>query len=165
MIINAHSVVTMKDTQIVIFDATQDEAEFVDSGLVAFNASKVLFSQEEVVYKNHVIKDDGKVVAGLNAFLYSWKILHIDILFVDEKYRGKGLGTRLLNHVENEARTMGSTLSHLDTFDFQAKDFYLKHGYEIFGILEDCPPGHKRYYLKKYIKSSRALLLNKTYGC
>ncbi|PPE03578.1 hypothetical protein HCUR_00960 [Holospora curviuscula] len=26
------------------------------------------------------------------------------------------------------------------TFDFQVKDFYLKQGYEIFGVLEDCPP-------------------------
>ena len=44
---------------------------------------------------------------------------------------------------------MGAYLSHLDTFDFQAKDFYLKHGYEIFGTLENCPPNHNRYYLKK----------------
>lgn len=131
--------------------ATDAEAEFVDDSLVAFNQSKVPFLQKEVIYKNYVIKDKGKIVAGLNAFLYSWKILHVDILFVDEEYRGNGLGTMLLNHVENEARSMGSTLSHFDTFDFQAKDFYLKHGYEVFGVLEDCPPGHKRYYLKKVL--------------
>lgn len=45
----------------------------------------------------------------------------------------------------------GGKLVHLDTFDFQAKDFYLKNGYEVFGVLEDCPKGHKRYYLKKNI--------------
>jgi hypothetical protein len=38
---------------------------------------------------------------------------------------------------------------HLDTFDFQAKDFYVKHGYEVFGVLEDCPEGHVRYFMKK----------------
>lgn len=44
-------------------------------------------------------------------------------------------------------------LSHiiLDTFDFQAKNFYIKQGYEIFGILDNCPEGHKRYYMKKNI--------------
>ncbi|MBV1820626.1 hypothetical protein [Anaerosalibacter bizertensis] len=42
-------------------------------------------------------------------------------------------------------------LIHLDTFDFQAKDFYIKHGYEVFGILDDCPSGHKMYYMKKNI--------------
>ncbi len=42
-------------------------------------------------------------------------------------------------------------LIHLDTFDFQAKDFYLKHGYDIFGILDECPQKHKRYFMKKFI--------------
>jgi hypothetical protein len=37
----------------------------------------------------------------------------------------------------------------LDTFDFQVKAFYEKLGYELFGILDDCPPGHRRYFLKK----------------
>jgi hypothetical protein len=37
----------------------------------------------------------------------------------------------------------------LDTFDFQARGFYERNGYELFGTLDDCPPGHKRYYLKK----------------
>lgn len=45
----------------------------------------------------------------------------------------------------------GCNLVHLDTFDFQAKDFYLKHGYEVFGVLDDCPMEHKRYYMKKNI--------------
>ena len=59
------------------------------------------------------------------------------------------MGSLLLERVEKEAQAMGVSLSHLDTFDFQAKDFYLKHGYEIFGVLENCPPGHNRFYLKK----------------
>ena len=28
----------------------------------------------------------------------------------------------------------------------------IKKGYEIFGILEDCPENHCRYYLKKRLK-------------
>lgn len=78
-------------------------------------------------------------------------MLHIDSLFVSEKYRGKNIGRTLLNKVESEAKQMGAKLAHLDTFDWQAKDFYLKFGYEIFGILEDCPEGHERYYLKKHL--------------
>jgi hypothetical protein len=61
------------------------------------------------------------------------------------------LGTILLNKVEEKAKQLGATLSHLDTFDFQAKDFYLKHGYEVFGVLDDCPKDHKRYYMKKVL--------------
>jgi hypothetical protein len=40
-------------------------------------------------------------------------------------------------------------MSHLDTFDWQAKEFYEHLGYEVFGILENCPRGHNRYYMKK----------------
>lgn len=104
--ITRYSEEIMKDISIEIFVATQNESEFVDDSLVAFNTSKVPFKQEEVIHKNYVIKDKGKIIAGLNAILYSWKILHVDILFVDEKYRGQGLGIKLLNHAENEARNL-----------------------------------------------------------
>lgn len=77
--------------------------------------------------------------------------MFISVLFVDEPYRGRGLGTWLLKHVEEKAKSTGIRLIHLDTFDFQAKDFYLRQGYEIFGVLEDCPKGHSRYYLKKLL--------------
>lgn len=49
----------------------------------------------------------------------------------------------------DELQKFGITPASLDTFDFQAKDFYLKHGYEIFGVLKDCPVGHECYYLSK----------------
>jgi hypothetical protein len=55
----------------------------------------------------------------------------------------------LLQKVEDQAKSFGSKLLHLDTFDFQARDFYLKQGYEIFGTLENCPEGHNRYYFQK----------------
>jgi hypothetical protein len=58
-----------------------------------------------------------------------------------------------LQKVENDAIKLGANIAHLDTFDFQAKDFYIKQGYEIFGILEGCPIGHKRYYLFKHLQN------------
>ena len=75
--------------------------------------------------------------------------MYVDVLFVDESYRHKGLGSALLTRVENEAKAMGTALSNLTSFDFQARDFYTKQGYEIFGILEDSPKGHTLYFLKK----------------
>lgn len=63
-----------------------------------------------------------------------------------------GYGSILLNTVENEAKAMGGYLSILDTFDFQAKDFYLKHGYQIYAELDNYPPGHKSFSMKKSLK-------------
>ena len=133
-----------------IIPATIQEANVVNAKLAEYNNIQVPFTQKESpIFKNFIIKDNEEIIAGIKAEIYHWGILYIDVLYVDERYRGKGLGSALLKKVETEAKQTEVTLIHFDTFDFQAKDFYLKHGYEIFGILEDCPPGHKRYYLKK----------------
>ncbi len=133
-----------------ILEATSDEAEFIDNQIVEFNKSQVPFTQEQTpLFRNYVIKENDVVIAGINALIYHWGILYIDVLFVNEQHRGKKLGGQLLDRVENDAKAMGATLSHLDTFDFQSNDFYLKKGYQVFGVLENCPTGHKRYYLSK----------------
>ena len=72
------------------------------------------------------------------------------ILVIEGK---KKLGSLLLEEVENDAKSKGAKLIHLDTFDFQAKEFYEKQGYIVFGILENCPEKHYRYYLKKSYSS------------
>lgn len=78
--------------------------------------------------------------------------LYIDSLCIDENYRGIGLGSKLLAEIEKTAKDKGCYLIHLDTFDFQAKEFYEKHGYKLFGVLENCPKEHCRYYLKKELQ-------------
>ncbi len=91
----------------------------------------------------------GKTVAVCIAECFVWNAVQVGALWVDAKYRKQGLGSRLLEAVEEIAAERGCTLIHLDTFDFQAKDFYVRHGYEVFGILNDSPEGHCRYYLSK----------------
>jgi ribosomal protein S18 acetylase RimI-like enzyme len=61
----------------------------------------------------------------------------------------RGFGRQLLALAEEEARQRGAEYAYLDTFSFQAPDFYKKQGYEIFGELPDFPPGHQRYFLSK----------------
>ena len=144
---------------LLIKPANQEQAEWVDNQIVAFNKECVAFLQDPTpLFKNYIIEDQGKIIAGINACIYHWNILYINVLFVAKDYRDQRLGQRLLFQVEEEARAIGATLSHLDTFDFQAKDFYLKQGYEVFGTLEDCPPDHQRFYLKKRLNSAGSLL-------
>src|SRR5471030_1128302 len=128
-------------TNYIIEESTREEYGVVDNGIVEYNLSKVPFSQEpSFISINRVIKDlNGEVVAGINSLLYCWNCLYVDVLWVKEQYRKEGYGSVLLNEVEKIAKEKGCNLIHLDTFDFQAKDFYLKHGYEIFGVLDDCP--------------------------
>ncbi len=137
--------------KIQILEATDAEIKIVDDKLDEFNNSQVPFSLLKSVPQNYVIKEDGVIVAGISAVIYQYNIVYVYMLYVDEDFRGKGIGSALLQKVELEASKIGATLAHFDTFDFQAKDFYLKHGYEIFGTLDNCPTNHKRYYLKKVL--------------
>jgi GNAT superfamily N-acetyltransferase len=78
-----------------------------------------------------------------------WDWLYINLMFVHESLRGMGYGRQLLAHAEEEARKRGAKNVYLDTFSFQAPDFYKKLGYRVFGELQDFPPGHQRFYLAK----------------
>jgi GNAT superfamily N-acetyltransferase len=142
-----------------IYESTTEERELLDNKLVEFNRKKVPFLQsEDWIVLSYGVKDEtGQVMAGINSMLYCWNILYVDILYVEDAHRGKGYGKLLLDshserlrqRAESEARQLGGYMSHLDTFDWQAKEFYEHLGYELFGILENCPRGHNRYYMKK----------------
>ncbi|HEY2585788.1 MAG TPA: GNAT family N-acetyltransferase [Tepidisphaeraceae bacterium] len=75
--------------------------------------------------------------------------LHISMVWVDERFRRQRLGARLLEAIEQEAVRRGCRGVYLDTFSYQARPFYEKFGYEVFGTLDDYPPGHKRFFLCK----------------
>jgi GNAT superfamily N-acetyltransferase len=134
-----------------IYESTTEESELLDSKLVDFNRENVPFQQsEDWINVSYVLKDNtGQVMAGINATLYCWNIMYVDILYVDYLQRGKGYGRLLLDKAESRAKSLGGYMSHLDTFDWQAKEFYEHLGYVVFGILENCPRGHNRYYMKK----------------
>ena len=137
----------------IIRNGSDDENNFVFNKLVEYNLSQVPLQQEiDYIYINRVIENENKeIIAGISGKIYCWNCVYVDQLWVDEKYRKEGLGRSLLEDIENLSKEKGCHLIHLDTFDFQAKDFYLRNGYEVFGVLEDCPKEHKRYYLKKNI--------------
>ena len=75
--------------------------------------------------------------------------LHIAYLWMDESVRGQDWGTRLMDHAEAYARERGCHSVSLDTHSFQARPFYEGRGYEVFGVLDDYPKGHKKFFLKK----------------
>jgi GNAT superfamily N-acetyltransferase len=93
---------------------------------------------------------DQEIVGGVVGATY-WGWLYIDLLWVRDDLRGRGYGHRLLMHAEEEARQRGAKNAYLDTFSFQAPDFYRQHGYQVFGELADFPPGHQRYFLTKQL--------------
>jgi GNAT superfamily N-acetyltransferase len=93
---------------------------------------------------------DQEIVGGVIGATY-WDWLHIDLMWVKEGLRGRGYGRRLLTLAEEEARKRGAKQAYLDTFSFQAPGFYERHGYQVFGELQDFPTGHQRYFMVKQL--------------
>ncbi|MDR2279031.1 MAG: GNAT family N-acetyltransferase [Vagococcus sp.] len=138
---------------IEIYDATDEEEDYINEKLVHFNNTKVPFKQKHpFLVISRCIKECDEIVGGITANIYCWNILYIDVMWVKEDFRNKGYASALLRDVEKSAVDKNCEISHLDTFDWQAKEFYEKMGYTIFGVLEDCPKGHKRYYMTKKLK-------------
>ncbi|MCC5640236.1 GNAT family N-acetyltransferase [Nostoc sp. CHAB 5844] len=88
------------------------------------------------------------IVAGLVGKT-NWEWLYVSHLWVAETLRGQGYGSLMMQKAEETAKERGCGSSYLDTFSFQALGFYQRLGYQIFGVLENFPPGHQRYFLSK----------------
>ena len=103
----------------------------------------------------------GALVGGLyGATMWGW--LLVDGLWVDARLRGQGLGSRLLAAAEEAALARGCRGVWLGTFDFQARAFYERHGYQVFGELLDFPAGHTHLELWKALAPpTRALELQR----
>ena len=90
----------------------------------------------------------GEWLGGLLGSLWGgW--LHVRILWVDPAARGRDNGARLLQAAEDYAVERGCFAATLETHSFQARPFYEKCGYQVFGTLEDYPPGHAKYFMRK----------------
>lgn len=90
--------------------------------------------------------ENGKIQGGIIGTCY-WGCMHIRLFWVNEACRGQGIGSKLIQAMEERAKKEGCVVIHLETFEFQAKDFYLKHGYEIVGMIES--PYGFQYIMKK----------------
>jgi ribosomal protein S18 acetylase RimI-like enzyme len=97
------------------------------------------------------VRDKGKIVGGLVAETY-WGWMYVNVLWVAERHRGKGFGQSLLRMAEAEASKRGVRNVFLDSFTFQAPDFYLKLGYREFGRLKEFPAGHDRVWMTKALQ-------------
>ncbi len=122
--------------------------------LIAFNNEKSGYEYDGLPLAISITdQESGETLGGLwGATGYGY--LHIDLLFVPQAMRGNGMGRSVMRQAENEAICRGCRGVWLDTFSFQARASYEKLGYTVMGELEDSPPGHKRFMMKKVFKQN-----------
>ena len=125
--------------------------EAIDRAIDRYNDDKMGFAGNQRTLVIPVRETlNGSVAGGLWGYTYArWLYIHLFVL--PESLRGQGLGTRIMRMAEEEAVRRNCVGIFLDTFSFQARPFYERLGYQVFGTLEDFPPGHSRYFMRKLI--------------
>jgi GNAT superfamily N-acetyltransferase len=135
-------------------DPSWEDREIVDDGLGAHNAP--FLRDPRYSYFGIFVRDDARetqrtIRAGLVGNCYAgW--LFVNLLWVHDELRRRGIGQMLLAEAERHAIEFGCHSAWLDTFSFQAPDFYPKFGYQEFARL-DYPPDHQRIFLKKQLNA------------
>jgi ribosomal protein S18 acetylase RimI-like enzyme len=138
-----------------VSEPNEDRSEYVMNALIEFNRSRqsplwTNFSQTSAPLEIYALDDKGLVVGGLTGKtneIPEW--LNISVVWVKEELRGRGIGRRLMNLAEEEAKRRACRFARLATSDYQAPDFYKKMGYIQYGKLENCPQGEIDYYFYK----------------
>ena len=91
--------------------------------------------------------DSGMLVGGLLGRT-SMGLFFLDLFYLPRKLRGGGRGSQALRMAEEEAVRRGCTAATLVTVNFQAPEFYARHGWEEFGRIATAP-GVERIFMRK----------------
>ncbi|WP_411082601.1 GNAT family N-acetyltransferase [Streptomyces sp. cmx-18-6] len=137
-----------KERRILLSGRLRDDNRATSAGLRALLSTS---AENEVPLEVWALDEQGGVTGGLTGRTWAYW-LHVELLWVDTRHRSRGLGSQLLAEAERVARTeRDCTRSRLETWDFQAPDFYRKQGYEEIGRVEDYPPGVTEFILAKQL--------------
>ncbi len=127
------------------------DKSFVRDKMIEFNLKhfpddlKGRYQEVNLFLKN----SDGQIYGGIVGEI-CWNWLEVHYLFIDEDLRKQGYGKNLLSEAEKVAKEKKCDFIKLDTLSFQALDFYIKQGFEVFGAIQNAGR-HTHYYLKKNI--------------
>ena len=131
----------------------ESDARSVENALIKFNIEQAGPSDYRALTV-FARDSSGRLIGGVVGSTY-WGWLTIACFWIQESWRHQGLGKKLLRAAEEEAISRGCHSSQLDSFSFQAPGFYEANGYESFGVLENFPFGHRRFFFRKCLERQR----------
>ena len=116
----------------------------IEAGLTAYNDGFGVADDSAPALRSSCTTPWARVIGGATGRTdRGW--LYLDCLWLPEDLRKGGLGgARCSGAAEAEAWARGCRRARLFTYSFQARGFYERHGYAVFGVLEDYPPGHSQ---------------------
>ncbi len=132
-----------------IIDLTEEQAGEIETRLEEFDEEYITYKMNGFIRIG--MEDNGRLIAGLDACVTAFRILYVSTVFVDEEYRRKGVGEKLIREMEKRAAAMGVNTIRLDTFDWQGKEFYEALGYQSAGHYDNAEDGYSEYFFLKRI--------------
>ncbi len=132
-----------------IIELNEDQVEDIEARLSAFDENYITYKMDGCIRIG--VEDNGRLIAGLDACITAFRILYVSTVFVDEAYRRKGIGARMIREMEKRALAMGVNTVRLDTFNWQGKAFYEALGYQCAGHYENAEDGYSEYFFVKRI--------------
>jgi ribosomal protein S18 acetylase RimI-like enzyme len=133
--------------ELVLTDQPPDSLrDLIGGGILA--ANEAALGPSDRLLLAILIRDKEKVVGGLLGRT-SYKRLFVELLFVPEYMRGQRMGEKVLRRAEDEAKKRGCIGAWLETLSADAKRFYVRNGYRVFGEIAHYPPGNTRYFVAK----------------
>lgn len=128
-------------------DPTVADLDFLDERIYEFNVART--GRDDGRKLAIFVRDAAAaIVAGLSGWTWAG-YGEVRTLWVDEPLRRQGIGTRLLQSAEAEARARGAAYMLIATHSFQAPDFYPRHGYRRIAVVPGRPPGHEDIWFRK----------------
>jgi GNAT superfamily N-acetyltransferase len=128
-------------------DYDEDVYEYIDEGIIDVSREKV--NRAEPVWFQVVARDDDGKILGGAVGKFNYDVVLLDTIWVDEKMRGTGIGRQLIDGFEAHSRKLGAVLAWLETRSWQARPFYEKCGYRVFGELPYLGGRHAQYFMRK----------------
>ncbi len=137
----------------ITHDVNDAEIKIIQQGLI--ESSKKILGSTDFMEKSFsvLLKNENNNISGGLLARFDLESIYIDMLWVNESARNQGYGTQLLTMAEKEACKLRCRYSTLDTYDFEAEEFYLKNGYERFGEIKNYWLNHSRIFLRKKLNS------------
>ncbi len=124
-----------------------DIINVIKKGVFEFN--KPYFgSYQSKVITIYAQNEDARVIGGIVGNTLD-KYLRVDWVWVDEAYRSQGIGTGLFKVLEKFAYEHHFQFIQLDTFDFQARPFYEKLGFQCVGTIPKWLDGRDCHFMRK----------------
>jgi GNAT superfamily N-acetyltransferase len=128
-------------------DPIPEQIQYLEDRLYVFNSQTTGIHDGEGL-AIFVRDEQGQIVAGICG--HTWgACCEVKQFWIEASRRRQGLGTQLLQAVEQEARRRNCQKIVLTTHSFQAPEFYIKHGFCVIATIEDNPRGHQNIFLQK----------------